>query len=184
MDLESTLEETVQESEVSKSDSSSNWTTIGRSNRAFCKEFEGRFRELGIRSVDEALDSSISCGCALCRLYCTMNCLTRIGPALWRMDPGEVNTWLLEFEKKSHSGRIGCTIGRRVCTIYNSETGRDAIRFFQIEGMRHLRIQRKPLLILSQHIHPWESYLFSNHFLVLLVLIRASSLRRGGWNTV
>jgi hypothetical protein len=187
MDLEPTLEEMGQASGVSESDSS---TEIDSSDEEMAVEDEASC-ECERSCCDKcrchfkvSMDGSISCGCALCRLYCMMYCLARIGPALWHMDRGEVKTQLLELRKNAPFNSVYQYFWDYGWTIFNGQSPHDFIQFFQKEGMHHLPIQRKPLLIFLQHIRPCETYLFSNHFLNLLVLIRAFGLRKSGWKPV
>jgi hypothetical protein len=183
MDLEPTLEKTVQEYGVFLSDVLGE-KGLGLANRAFCECWR-LCRRSKKRYFNGSLDDSISCGCALCRLFCTMYCLARVGPGLWRMGRDEVKSWLLEFENKAPFDRILISFRDSEWKIYNGQTGTEYIQFFQIEGIHHLPIhQCKPLLILLQHIRPCETCLFSTHFLDLLVLMRAFSLPGSGWKTV
>jgi hypothetical protein len=152
-------------------------------NDAFCERARYR-RHFPMSGVGISMDDSISCGCELCRLYYTMYCLARIGPGLWRMDRGEVKARLLKFEKKGPSDCIMHTFGSSVWEMCNGKLGEENLQYFLIEGMHHLPIQEKPLLILLQHAYPCKAYLFPSHFLNLLVLMKAFGLRRSGWNTV
>jgi hypothetical protein len=142
VDLEPTLEEMDQESGVSESDSSteidSSDEEMGVENRAFCECMRLYGKEIGA-FITSSFGGSISCACALCRLYCTMYCLAPIGSALWRMGRGEVKTRLLEF-KKSPPDFMFYFFSRHALGIEGEQPGSDSIQFFQIEGMHHLPI--------------------------------------------
>jgi hypothetical protein len=178
MDLEPTLEEVFQEYCLIPPDIFGDKRMYPK-NRAFCKCWRAYRKDIDITNHG-SFDDSTSCGCALCRLYCTICCLSGIGPALWRMDRGEVKTRLLEYDKEALFDRVHHSFMGHTWTIVNRREHYSPIQFFHIEGMHHLLIQSKPLLILLQHIHSCEAYLFLNHFLDLLVQIRAFGLRRSG----
>jgi hypothetical protein len=154
MDLEPTLEEMNQKSGVIHPDILGDKRT-DPANGAFCKSSKPR---CGLQFIRCSFKDSISCGCVLCRLNCTMYRLTNIGRALWRMGRGEVKTRLLEFEKQApfkHILYLFDSYGWKISNenisnwnMSNGNTGEEYIGFFQIEGMPHLPIQRKPLLIL------------------------------------
>jgi hypothetical protein len=138
MDLEPTLEETVQESGVVQTDILDD-EEPDPANRAFCECW--RICREGIhKTTKDSFNNSTSCSCALCRLYRTMYCLLCMGPYLWRVDRGEVKTWLFEYEEQPSFYPIRTTFDRHVWEIYvlGIETG--TIQFFRIEGMHHLPI--------------------------------------------
>jgi hypothetical protein len=181
MDLEPNLKDVDQESGCSDS---SWWDKIDSddegidpANRAFCKLRRSEYP----KSYDYTLfEISNSCGCALCRLYCTIDRLARIGPALWRMGRGEVKTRLLEIGKKAPRDHVHISFKKRGWKIKYGTLHVRSVQFFQIEGMLRPPIQHRPPLILLQHIHLYETYLFSKEFWNLLVLIRAFGLRKIG----
>jgi hypothetical protein len=157
MDPEPTLEETDQEYGISESDSS---TEIDSSDdeiyipkQAFCESWRSS-RDSRNLYMAGPLGDSPSCGCQLCGFFCTMYFLTHIGPALWRMGPGEVKNQLLEFEKKPSFDCIMNLYNSSRWALYNRQGYAGLyIQSFRIEGTHYLPIQREPLLILLQYTH-------------------------------
>lgn len=147
MALEMTPEETKRDDEIIRavtSDDSDSETDL----RAFCerwKPFKGENMQLWCGSFKE----SALCGCMLCRMYCKIRLLVRLGPDIWRMDQEERKKRLLGFGNRLPLDRRWHYYGSGVWAINNTPKHelQCYIKFFLTEDMRMQRLPMDAKLI-------------------------------------
>jgi hypothetical protein len=100
---------------------------------AFCESWRVYRRDETV--LHGSLDDSVTCGCAQCRLFCTVYPLARIGPGMWCMERDEVKRRLLRFNNKAPFDRVHHGYAAEGWGIYNGQGTLDSIRIFLLEGM-------------------------------------------------